>query len=388
MVNQNVLVNESALQSLADNIRSQNQTTDKIKPSEMIDSIAELYVEGQGLGNLTEDQYLSKSATEYTNENNTIIGSYAFAAFDKLQTVECPKLMIIKESAFRDCTSLTSVSSSNLYKIEDNAFYSDKALSSIDLSNAVEIGKYAFAYCKSLKEVSLPKATHIGDHAFQNCYCTKISAPLITEIPSSFAAQLSFDSSALKELDINWNNITKIGSSAFSSVNFSLLGYTDINTPNATELGQSAFYKTSITSITANNVEFVRNSCFNNCTSLKSAELKNATIIETDAFAYCSSLTSIDIPNVETIQARAFNSARVSKIDLHKKAKIYSLPASSYLKTLILRSSEKCITSSAVTLSSTTKLYVPATLVDEYKADSILGKCTILSIEDNPDVCE
>lgn len=104
------------------------------------------------------------------------------------------------------------------------------------------------------------------------------------------------------------NNITSIGSSAFSRCN----GLTDITIPDSvTSIGKFAFYNcSSLTSVTiGNSVTSIGNATFYGCSKLTSITIGNSvTSIGNAAFYECSNLANITIPNsVISIGGDAFN---------------------------------------------------------------------------------
>lgn len=125
---------------------------------------------------------------------------------------------------------------------------------------------------------------------------------------------------------------------------------------NATSIGISAFYY---------------------CTALTSVDLPAATSIGNYAFYFCTSLTSVYLPVATSIGNYAF---------------IYCTA----LDTLILRKSDTiCTLSNTNALASTPiasgtgYIYVPAALVDSYKAATNWTKYAdqIRAIEDYPEIC-
>lgn len=94
---------------------------------------------------------------EYEKDGNegfiTKIDDCVFTNSIKLQSLRVsPKLRVIGESAFRNCTSLETpdISATEDIRIESGAFRNCKLIAHMDLSRASKIGKYAFAGCTSL----------------------------------------------------------------------------------------------------------------------------------------------------------------------------------------------------------------------------------------------
>lgn len=129
-----------------------------------------------------------------------------------------------------------------------------------------------------------------------------------------------------------------------------------VNLPNVTSVGQYAFY---------------------NCSGLATVKLPKATSIPSQCFYSCSKLVYCDVGQASSIAAQAFN-------------------ACSALATLIIRRATSiCVLSNTSAISNsgiakgTGYVYVPAALVDTYKAASNWSTYAnqIRAIEDYPDIC-
>ena len=115
------------------------------------------------------------------------------------------------------------------------------------------------------------------------------------------------------------------------------------------------------------------------------------------AFQNCSGLTSVSFPNVTSIGDYAFNAAhKLAKADLPKVTSIgqHSFSAANALEALILRNTEKVCSlgSDAVSYTKISSgsgyIYVPAALVDSYKAAANWQNYAdqIRAIEDYPEI--
>jgi hypothetical protein len=85
------------------------------------------------------------------------------------------------------------------------------------------------------------------------------------------------DNTTLTSITVSGNNITTIGTSAFS-------GYTSPTTSPCTALSQVYF---------SNSVSTISQSAFQNCTGLSSINLVNTTSVGTSAFSGCTNLKSV-----------------------------------------------------------------------------------------------
>ena len=136
-----------------------------------------------------------KSITEGTIEIINLDNSASFvvsSAFDRnktIQTVNLPYATIVRNYAFRSCTSLTQVNLPMCSYISGSAFYGCTSLSQISIPMCSYIGRafyncnfsqvslpicsyigpYAFDFCTRLSQVSLPMCSYIGGNAFRWC---------------------------------------------------------------------------------------------------------------------------------------------------------------------------------------------------------------------------
>lgn len=148
------------------------------------------------------------------------------------------------------------------------------------------------------------------------------------------------------------NYVTSIGYSAF----YNCFALTTANFPAVTKVGNYAFNNCfALTTVGLPAVTSVGNSAFYECSALTTVDLPAATSIGSNAFSGCSKLTTVDLPSVANISSNAFNNC-------------------SKLTSLILRSGVMAtlVNTNAFTRtpikSGTGYIYVPAALVDSYKA--------------------
>lgn len=133
---------------------------------------------------------------------------------------------------------------------------------------------------------------------------------------------------------------------------------------------------------------------FRNCTALTGISLPSVESIGVCAFLSCTKLTSVSIPAIKSISRSAFSScSALTSIDLHGVTSIAAMAfyCCTNLTTVILRDeSQVCALGDINVFDSTAlaQVFVPAAMVDAYKADSRWSKhaSKIFAIEDYPDI--
>ena len=232
----------------------------------------------------------------------TAIGDYAFSKSSFVSKVTLPvSVKTIGNFAFNECAGLTSVSLGG---------------------GVTEIGAYAFSNCYYLKDINIPDSVRtIGDRAFSNCYSlsglklgnglTDIGARAfsmclqLTEvnIPAKLASIGIGAFSACFNLKNYTISETNTEFAAFEGVLYSKDGKTLVAYPQAREgayklragttaiAGGAFSYAVALTGIAGTqDIEIVRESAFEWCTSLRDIYLPKAQLVHDYAFNNCSSL--------------------------------------------------------------------------------------------------
>ena len=177
------------------------------------------------------------------------------------------------------------------------------------------------------------------------------------------------------------NTLTAIDSNVTSIVAYACRGLSKlktVNLPNATSIGTYAFYYcTVMSSFSAPKVTTLNSYAFYNCDKMSSINFPLATSIPTQCFYSCGVLEKADFGVAKSIAASAF-------------------PYCAELVTLILRRPDDICTLANKNAFTDTPIedgtgyvYVPAELVDSYKAASNWSTfaAQIRAIEDYPDIC-
>ncbi len=227
--------------------------------------------------------------------------------------------------------TITFAEHSTLSVVGDYAFHQCQSLTMVDFPNVTIIGPYAFKSCKNLSAVSIPNVTSIGSSAFCDCHLRTINLPNLTQIESAtFSGNFTLSS-------ISIPNVTSIGASAF----YGCGGITEVNFPNVTSIGSYAFAY---------------------CASLQTVSLPNAISIASNALGNCRELSTVRFSKLTHLSYNAFYQ------DFHLIS-AYFLASS-----VVVLPSANAFTNTPMSLSTYTgsfgSIYVPASLVSDYKAAS------------------
>lgn len=218
-----------------------------------------------------------------------------------------------------------------------------------------------------------------GDAINENKFITGAWTEYTNDVVTEIVTGTFYNSDNL--ISVSFPNVTTIsGDSAFKSC----AKLTSINFPKLETIGvgsSGTFQEcAALTTVDLPELTSVRGIyTFQQCRGLTSINVPKLKDIVTDMFYYCSSLTKIDLPSATHIENYAFQYA-------------------SSLTTVILRSTTMCTISTASyanvfsntpIASGTGYIYVPASLVDTYKADTGWSKYAsqFRAIEDYPDIC-
>lgn len=160
-------VDEASLTEVADAIRAKGGTADQMEfPGGFVSAVQAIQT-GGGDVNESEDGFISRTATSYTNTRVTSVGAYCAYNYTALTSIYLPAATTIGNYAFYGCTGLTGT---------------------VNLPAATTIGQYAFSGCSNIECVDLSGSAKptINTYAFQNC--AKLNALIIR---SDTAASLS-----------------------------------------------------------------------------------------------------------------------------------------------------------------------------------------------------
>lgn len=218
-------------------------------------------------------------------DNIKNIGTSAFSGCEIEKLVITNKDLVISESAFENCPNLVEVQ--------------------LPTEGVVEIGEGAFADCKKLEVVTnLDKVKKVGDYAF-----TSTAIKTLTTAENSEYGEGAFFQSKVEQVTIGKG--TKFALGAFQKC----LNLKEVNMPEGggVTFGVACFaLSPALETIDLSTVKIIENQTFYGCTSLKGANLLNATKIGSYAFADCSSLGFVTFPKVTSIGEGAFSRNQTS----------------------------------------------------------------------------
>lgn len=169
------------------------------------------------------------------------------------------------------------------------------------------------------------------------------------------------------------STITKINSGAFSKSNNPLNSYiTTVNLPNCTSIGDYAFYDcTNLSELSLPLCTYIGGSTFRG-TNITSLNLPVCSYIGYIAFALCNNLSQVSLPVCEYLGSGALRGTNIETLTLPKCTSIgvYALSIPT-LRKLVIETSTMCsLLSYNAIVTPNISIYVPASLVNVYKADS------------------
>ena len=174
---------------------------------------------------------------------------------------------------------------------------------------------------------------------------------------------------------------------------------TEYSNDRVTAVGAYVFHScTQLTKVNLPKVTSLGISTFNSCTALTSVEMPLLKSVVTQTFYGCASLETFSMPSLTTVGAQAVrNCKKLARVELNSATSIAALSfdSCSALATLIVRTAKICTLANTSALTGTLiaggsgYIYVPATLVDSYKAATNWSTYAnqIRAIEDYPEIC-
>ena len=327
--------------------------------------------------------------------NCVSIGVYAFNNC-ALTSIDLPNCISIGGNAFKNCY-LMSISAPNLETADYSIFRSNYNLSEVYLPALKNVKAGIFNGCSSLQYASLPAISEVSPNMFADCdlHSFIVVGSIIRPnaflnnsnlseiyIPGSQVTTIAFINGVVnafngtpiasgtgsiyvpwslvdtyKEMD-GWgkyaSQIYPMGETPVLSFGDGVLyGATSTITKESwTALGISS---ADIVSIYSPNIEDTESGIFSGCTNLTSVKIPICSTIRTEAFRDCTSLSVVKLPACITIESQAFENC-------------------TGLTSLTIQTDSVCNQESAFggtpIESGTGSIYVPYSLLEDYKAAS------------------
>lgn len=277
---------------------------------------------GDGVGITIEDAGNVTSWPTWSGANNT----QTFETFDELKYFT--RLTSIPQNKFANITTLKSIDLSNVTTINSAAFNTCTSLTYIDAHNATLINWGVFNRCASLLEADIsgfiPTSSMSGNNMFDGCTSIKkiIVNPGLTDIPIGFVTSCNL----LEEVEnLDYNNITTIGSNAFSYCHTLFINMETFSNDKITVLnGRTFFDNHSIKNVNFPNCSTLLNNSgmwggiFHNCYALKTAVFSSELKEIPDMCFNNSILESFDFSNITSISYSAFLSTKLTTVNAPK----------------------------------------------------------------------
>ena len=250
-----------------------------------------------------------------------IIGDYAFYNCHYLKSLnKFNKDVEVGDSSFQGCTELSNVNIDKCKKLSRNSFSRCENLTNgiekVKLhDDIIEIPANCFEGIQQTNklELNINNVKKIGDSAFANAKMVHILNPkkTLTDVGSDAFKNTS-------TVDIDFEILENIGSSAFKNTK---LSKKDIVFKNLKTMGDYVFEDNqNINSVdfSKTNIKKIPNNTFKDCKSLTNVKLNNKIEeIGSGAFENCTSLENLDLSKIKKIDRFAFiNCAKFTEINL------------------------------------------------------------------------
>ena len=288
--------------------------------------------------NISADQVISVSM--YNVES---LESSTFMNYPNLISISFPKLTYYGDDTFAGCTSLSELTI-KLPSLGDRVFAECTSLETVNVNfnGLVTIGSDVFSGCTALTSIYVNENYYSDYLSAQNW--SDYSSFIVPTTPElAFENGLVYGSAS--SINNNFLNILGITSEQVTSVSL----------PNCLNLGKNTFYT---------------------CQNLLTVDIPECSYIDVGAFSECINLKSINLAKCWGIGSQAFQGAfqsNGSNINLVLPVCSYIGSSAFYwaqvLSTITLESNSVCIIEGdPFEEAHLNSIYVPASLVDEYKS--------------------
>ena len=337
----------------------------------------------------------------------------AFKGCKYLTSVNIPMCNKIGSSAFQTCYSLSEISLPMVSTIGQGAFTTCSALSNLTLCTdvywTIPFGTRTYGGTPIVNPSSSASIYVRSDTyslwislQFWSDYSSKfVSVPVSGPALSFSNGLLSGTTKAIASdftsyLSVSTSDITGVSlpeckylmKSTFAGMSLNsvylpecevLYGYTfqsvpisSIDLPKCKRMIQNDFYLCQdLQNINLPQCDYLGPNTFKNCVNLKSIDLPLCTTVGANAFDYCFVMSSVSLPMCKYVGPNAFHSAlALSSVNLPVCSRIDRNAFAEVIETLVL-GYDSVVTIPAIGIFSGNipSIYVPASLVEAYKAD-------------------
>lgn len=256
-----------------------------------------------------------------------------------------------------------------------NNIFNNSGIVSVDISNWTSVPNSCFSNCKKLTSVTLGNnLTELQGYAFYQC-----TALTSVTLPASLnnLGQYAFCGSGLTDLPAGLKAYSSVGNNVFSGTPL-----TEITFPSGYTTVPASMFSgcTQLHTIHLNDVTELGNSAFSSCSALATVDAPNLQIIGNNAIDGATSLLRINLPAIRSIKESAFNACyNLREVDLGEYVQslgsnVFNNIPSPGLQTLYIRRTDAICTLynklNSYTSHPIPLIFVPAGLIDAYKADS------------------
>ena len=296
--------------------------------------------------------YQCADLVEVALPNVTSVGMYGFSQAG-IVSADFPALKSMQRQAFESCPNLETANMPVLTEMPNFCFQTCAKLKTVSAPMLTSMGQSAFNGCSALEKADFPLVTSLGSSAFMSCASLKeVNLPLVTSIPENcFRDCAAFDGTGL-----DFSKITSVGQYGFQNC----AAMTDVDFSSITTMGRNAFSNTGLTEAYLPNLTSADSHIFANCSALKKVAVAKLRSVPGNFCISCTQLEYADLQAATTIGAQAFNyCAKLMTVILRSE-------------TMCTLASSNCFANGGTTfVNSGGHVYVPAALVDTYKADSL-----------------
>ena len=350
-----------------------NDTVTKIKPylcyeDKTITSVNCPNAESVG----TYAFYNCDNLTDVVLHELTSVSDSAFSNCGKLSNIDMPFITSIGVNGFSGCSSLKNVSFSELESIDNYGFNHCTKLETLDAPKLKTVGSDGFYYCGQLKEINCPELETIGELAFCSTALVNLSLPKLTYVPYASLGYCPLES-------VDLPSVTSVGFQALGGGNIKT-----INMPLCTSIGRDGLAGAKIEDINGGTVNMpllqsAGDWVLSGCNNLKTIYFPELTSCGQSAFENCTVLTRCEFEKKMSFGPNSFGGCPLLDTVILRAdtmSTLYNVGYAAFKNTAIS--------------NGTGYIYVPAVLVDTYKANSYwsIYANQIRAIEDYPDICD